>query len=657
MSQEVSIPTPVRTAASRRPRVRLVAAVATFGLLIVAATRFGGADPGPGSVLGPIGSSGSAASTAGSEAGPHSSAEAGGLSNSDEAAARAAAAENEDEESSLDASENWHGRPESDGAHGSGGGGGAGGGGGPVDLDPAGPDPGCSGAQAGQGLLSVTPDPLTLPSGQLSGSLSIRNCGDEAVNWTAATKPSVALASAGASLAAHATTELGFTIDSDKWEPGAVDFKIKVSEPGHNHYVDIHAFRPTFGKDLVASNDLSAGPGVGGCGNQCITKALLSTNYTSPNVGLDVATNVPAKVRVYLSTQAPVNNPQGIPWFPGVAAKATSAAGVKTWKTTLSPLQAKTKYHIIVTATDSDGDVAQRVGSFTTITPLDGPGGLKNDGPPPGCSYQCLTKAQVVPGEGTGPAHLSVKSHTPAQFQASLSTAAPKFTDGVPSFDKADVWKNSGLSYAKSWEVDIEGLQPGTKYFAIVMATDANQGKSYTHGSFRTHSVNVLVTLHKIHLTYDGDSGKYNRGELSFAWGVGDDTVGIRGEEKMHAGTDVKFNRPSSQYVVNDAKGFLPTVFVDASERDADGLGEFCTMGIGVAHLPGSNGDCDAKWNVASSGLMQVDNLANLPGCASFGVQAYPPETRCLVLESDDDLGDDYPRFWTLVSFLVTPAT
>ena len=652
MSTELSVPTTAPTAVLRRPALILVAAIAAVGLLALAIVRFGGADPRLTSAPADTDSSEPAAAS-GSE--PGSAGDGGILSEADVAATLAGSAENEDDETLLDAADNWHGPADLEGSQGSAGGGAGPGGGEQVDLQPINPeDRGCP---VSLGLLSVTPDPLVLPSGQLSGSLSIRNCGDQAVNWTAATKPSVALASGGASLAAQTATDLAFTIDADQWEPGAVDFKIKVSEPGQNHYIDIHAFRPTLGKDAVATDQLSAGPGVGGCASQCITKALLSTSYTSPNVGLDVATNVPAKVRVYLSTQAPVDNPQGIPWFPGVAAKAVSAAGVQTWQTALSPLQASKKYHIIVTATDADGDVAQRVGSFTTITPFEGPGGLKNDGPPPGCSYQCLTKALVAPGQGTGPAHLSVKSHTAAQFQASFSTAAPKFTDGVPSFAKVDVWKNSGLDYSKSWEVDVYGLAPGTKYFAIVMATDANQGRSYSHGSFQTHAVDVLVTLHKIHVTYDGDSGDLNRGELSFIWGVGDDHAGTRGEDQMHAGTEVSFNRPSSQYVIRDAKDFLPTVFVNAVERDPDGRGEFCTMGTGPFRSPGSNGSCNAKWNVADTGLTQLDSLNGLPGCASFGVEGLVPETRCLVLESVDDLGGDYPRFWTVVSFLVSPAT
>ena len=47
--------------------------------------------------------------------------------------------------------------------------------------------------------------------------------------------------------------------------PGAIDFKIKVSEPGHNHYVDVHAYRPLTGADLVGDLGLSGGEGAGGC--------------------------------------------------------------------------------------------------------------------------------------------------------------------------------------------------------------------------------------------------------------------------------------------------------------------------------------------------------------------------------------------------------
>jgi hypothetical protein len=411
----------------------------------------------------------------------------------------------------------------------------------------------------------------------------------------------------------------------------------------------VHAFRPLTGADLVASNDLSGGPGVGGCKLQCITKAAISTGWSSPDVGLDVATTVPTKVKVYLSTNPPIADPDGNPTF-GTAPKKSSFIFAETWKTSLTGLAADTKYFIIVKATDEDGDAAFRHGSFRTITPVQMPGGLALGGPEPGCANDCITKAVVTPGDGLDPAHLSVKSHTPARFQLYLSRQEPVVENGVPTFNDVDHARNSGDAYKEAWELDISGLEPSTTWHGILRATDANGHKDYAVGHFATDGVDVLIAIHKVHLTQDGDGGKYNRGEVRFAWGVGDDTVGTRGEDKMHAGTEIGFGDHST-YTVHDAKDTLPTVYVSASERDADGLVEFCTQGTGVSQEPGSNGSCDSKWNVAS-GTIDFDDIEDLHDCASVGIEGDWADEPCMVIHSED-LSDDYPEFWAVVSFTI----
>jgi len=114
---------------------------------------------------------------------------------------------------------------------------GGGGGGGDVDLPPA-PNPAphpCDFLVADGSSLAVGPDPLVLEPGDLSGTVTIVNCSDGDIDWTAKTKPSVALDDDGANLLPGETAELNFVIDGDQWDPGAIDFKIKVGEPGHNH--------------------------------------------------------------------------------------------------------------------------------------------------------------------------------------------------------------------------------------------------------------------------------------------------------------------------------------------------------------------------------------------------------------------------------------
>ncbi|MGH9179308.1 MAG: hypothetical protein ACRD0N_12245, partial [Acidimicrobiales bacterium] len=545
-------------------------------------------------------------------------------------------------EAGLEAEDDSEGYPdgganveEPDGA-----GGGQGVGNGP--LEPL-PGTGCTSLKAGASLL-VAPDPAVLPSGTMASALSVSNCGKGDVNWTAATVPSVALASKNGTLAAGSTAKVGFTIDSDAYDPGAIDFKIKVSEPGHNHYVDVHAFRPTFGKDIVAGNgQLSAGEDAGGCANQCIIKAILTPNLTSPNLKLDVKTHTPATIKVWWAEQPP--NVLVLP-------KASSPQNSTEWTTSLSPLKAATKYYLVVKATDGNGKTSTRSTAFTTITPYENPGGLANAGGPAGCALQCITKALLSPGADFSSKKLEVASNTPAKFVAQASTKAPAYNNGIPSLSEV-ASTSSTAEYGKSWTTTLNNLKGDTTYHIVVRAIDEKGSSAYQVGSFTTPPEpghDVLFTFLDIKVTHDGDSSWKNRGELSFAWGMGDTTVGTLSEDKMSDPATVSIPRGRSLYLAKNVKGFLPTIYVSASERDADGLVEFCSMGTGVAHEYGSNGSCDAKWNVASSGIVSVDSVDTLTPCTAFGLDPQVWAGKgCMQLETVSH-GDDYPRFTALVA-------
>ncbi len=139
-----------------------------------------------------------------------------------------------------------------------------GGGGGPAPEEPGGeggelepwigPPAVCEDAPDNGAALVVTPDPVVLPSGQLTSTLALTNCADEAVDWTASTAAGIVLDAEGGSVAPAATTELGFTIDADAHEPGAVVFDVEVDEPGHTHEVTVHAFREPVAGDLVGDS-------------------------------------------------------------------------------------------------------------------------------------------------------------------------------------------------------------------------------------------------------------------------------------------------------------------------------------------------------------------------------------------------------------------
>lgn len=552
-------------------------------------------------------------------------------------------------EDDLDDTEQWHGfeegerasgpapapEPEPDGE--------------PVELDPVGdpaPTGPCAALAANGSSLVVGPDPLVLDAGKLSGALTVVNCGNAIINWTASTKPSVSLGVAAGSTSPGQSANLPFTIESDEWEPGAVDFSIKVSEPGHNHYVDVHAFRPTFGKDVVGGNgSLSGGPDAGGCANQCITKALLQPNMSTPNVSLDIATNTPAKIRVWVSKNAP-NVANNVPSFPGnPAPMATSAANVKSYLAKLAPLSAATKYHVIVKATDANDKSSYRTGSFTTIDPVK-PGNLAEPGGPSGCATQCITTALVSAGGDHTVKHLKVVTHTAARMQVRASTAAPKYTNGAPGFEKSDVWVNSGLEYKTSWDTDLTGLAGSTKYHVIVQATDNKDRTSYRVGQFQTPAPpmkKVSYAPAAVHIVYDGDKG-INRGEVSFAFIVDGQLVSTRGEHKQSDGDTIHYGKTA--HVVAGVVDMVPTAYLVGFERDADGLVEFCSMGPDQT-TPGHDGSCDLQWNVADTGLTSLAALEGLPSCTSLGAAEQWAGDRCMSLTSTDAGG---VRFTALVA-------
>ena len=489
--------------------------------------------------------------------------------------------------------------------------------------------------------LVVGPDPLVLDQGDLTGSLFIVNCGDTDIDWTAKTKPSVSLDDDSANLLAGGFAKLDFTIDADAWEPGAVGFKIKVSETGFNHYVDIHAFRQLVGKDIVAGGgNLTAGPGAGGCANQCITSALLQPNFTSPDLGLDITTNTPARIRTWVSTQAPVIT-DDVPSFPGVGPIDGSPLGVTEHRAMLSPLSAGTDYHIIVSATDEYNHTSYRIGEFTTITPVENPSDFKIPGDPPGCSADCITKAQITSGADFSVKHLSIASHTAAQFQVFVSTQAPTWSNGVPSFADTDVWQPSGLEFVTNWATDLEGLDASTNYHIIVRATDAYGHVDYRTGQFTTAAAptyDVVFTNLGVDVQYDGDKGA-NRGELNLGWRVGDDHVANTGEHKVSSGDWVNFKRPDSTYVAYGITDWLPTVIVAGTERDPDAKTEFCSMGTGTPMEDGSNSKCDVVWSTTGSGLIRLDSLSGYPTCVSLGFDEVYGDQRCLTLATGDKNG------------------
>lgn len=530
-------------------------------------------------------------------------------------------------------------------------------GGGATDPSPSDP---CAALEPGANLVT-TPDPKHLNPGSTSSALTIRNCGPDVVEWTAATKPSVTLAQASGSLDGGATTSVGFTIDPSAFSDDAIAFKIKVSEPGFSQYVDISATKAGLADPSDPPPDpggtLTTG-GPSGCAASCITKAWLTPNATTPNLALDVETSTPARVSVFVSTSAPEAGPDGQPAFPeGGLIAATNDLNV-VWSTVLSPLPPATDHHIIVRATDADGGTSSRVGTFRTVTPAVDPGlDEAAPGPDSGCSTQCITKAWLTPDPESFDMELEVTSHTLARFEATVSTDEPTFDeDDRPSFPGVAPTATN-FAYETSWTTHLGPLEPATTYHVIVKATDGLFRSSYQVGSFETREGpdRLLVSFHRVEVHEDGDRGA-NRGELRFAFSIGGDLVASTGERKIGSGSTVNLSDGNRMPGLDTSVAFdpspsawLPSLHAVAFERDWDGLFEFCS--VGAAPLDqGHHDGCDLKWDVASSGLIQSGGLGSLPSCADLGIDAEEVSGhRCLRLESVGN-GDDYPRFSVIVS-------
>ena len=153
---------------------------------------------------------------------------------------------------------------------------------------------------------------------------------------------------------------------------------------------------------------------------------------------MEVATNTPAVITVWLSTQGPSEEDRD-PVFP--ASRRTGPRGQPTtsWSTTLEPLAPETKYHLIVAATDEFEHTSYRTGSFRTYGAIDLPADVGSPDGPGGCSAECITTALVTPGFDRAGLHVEV--HTSAAIDVWVSTnepdesgATPTFSDGV---DKA----------------------------------------------------------------------------------------------------------------------------------------------------------------------------------------------------------------------------
>lgn len=267
----------------------------------------------------------------------------------------------------------------------------------------------------------------------------------------------------------------------------------------------------------AASASAGGGPIISagtGCAVQCIQKALVVATATSATVELE--TTVLAHLTVSITKQTASTTTGGL------TASQTKTVHISAFSpsriASFAGLEPDTTYAIVVKATDLKQQTAYRKGTFKTLpVKVNGPAGPATFDSGLGCAAQCIEQAlfsQSKPAASI--AKLDVRTSTDAKIQVIVSRDKPVATAAGPSqFEIVSTQSSPGLT--RSWQTQVGGLLPGTRYWAVVRAKDAEGRMSFRQGSFRTVSASAVVTLHKIRVLNDGDKGR-NKGELHFRY-------------------------------------------------------------------------------------------------------------------------------------------
>jgi hypothetical protein len=379
--------------------------------------------------------------------------------------------------------------------------------------------------------------------------------------------------------------------------------------------------------------------GLTGCQLECVTSALLTANDHNANVGLAIETTVPVHVEIEVTKTGTDSS------------KFFNNPGYDTeWSTTLSPLQPDTTYDLTLIAIDQQGHSKVYEHQFTTVDIIDGLNANAQ-----GCALHCLVDGSVSMTDSHSKVKVHVKTNTSAKLVVWVSTSEPGWVGDTPLMP-AEAKVHHSENAATSWTFDVPGLQADTEYHIVVRAEDG-WGVDHQIGTFRTDPkppVDVRVAFEQIDVTYDGDSGALNRGELSFGWGFDGEAIGTRGEEKMHGGTRIELSNNNFWWFQLSEDEGLPNVMVRGTERDWDGKIEFCTAGEGISDGPVYSADCDTKSNTAQLGSgFTLAQIEALPLCGNFGIDAGDPAARCAAIGTPD-AGGDYARFTVVISFRIT---
>ncbi len=262
-----------------------------------------------------------------------------------------------------------------------------------------------------------------------------------------------------------------------------------------------------------------------GCAVQCVKKAVVTATASSAKVEID--TTVTASVTVTVKPHPPAHTDEDLT-LAQMKTVHLAVPGGLTRTAFFLGLKPDSTYDIWVKATDLEGRSSTRAGTFETLpvktNGIGGPGGIDSG---LGCSVQCITKALFTQAPPDGAvANAELKTSTNARIQL-IVAADQAFHEIV--FDQTNPW------LVRSWKPQVRKLLPGMTYHVVVRATDAQGRISERRGTFNTVRATALVTVQKIKIINDGDTGKA-KGELFFRYFFAGDEWTSNGWFKLRSG-------------------------------------------------------------------------------------------------------------------------
>lgn len=267
-----------------------------------------------------------------------------------------------------------------------------------------------------------------------------------------------------------------------------------------------------------------------------------------------------------------------------------------------------------------------------------------------GCSTECITFAQAWVWPDTSDIEVEVRTHTPAFIKVYIRTEAPgTMPNGRPYYGGSPTVATVGD--LDTWfSTTLRDLDESTKYWILVVATDADVRSSYAVGVVETPQLfdDVQLVFAGIDIIYDGDKGN-NKGELTFDWNVGDLELGSNGEYHRGNGSRIdlasQVNSVAQQNLGDEA---LPPLTVRGLEKDPGTLA-FCQTSKGV-NGHGHDNDCGYAWNTTDPGVFTIADIEAMSDCGVFEIDEIYDGWQCTRITTSEE-GNGMPEFSVVVAF------